>query len=92
MPEESVNDEVDAVVDEASADEAGADPDAAFAALAKERDELRELMKHQVVELYCPHFDKRWPAAAEQRETLLRAARVSCTLSGAAAAAFAARR
>jgi molecular chaperone GrpE len=43
MPEESVNDEVDAVVDEASADEAGADPDAAFAALAKERDELREL-------------------------------------------------
>ena len=56
------------------------------------RDELRELMKQQVVELCCPRFDKRWPAAAEQRETLLRAARVSSALSGAAAAAFAAPR
>ena len=38
------------------------------------RDELRELVKQKVLELYCPHFDKRWPAAAEQREILLQAA------------------
>jgi len=39
------------------------------------RGELRELMKQDVVQLYCPHFDKRWPAAAEQRAVLLHAVR-----------------
>jgi hypothetical protein len=37
------------------------------------RDTLRELVKQHVLELYCPNFDKRWPAAAEQREILLHA-------------------
>ena len=37
------------------------------------RDELRERLKQDMLELYCPNFDKRWPATAEQREVLLRA-------------------
>ena len=37
------------------------------------RDELHELVKQNVLELYCLHFDKRWPAAAQQREILLHA-------------------
>jgi hypothetical protein len=34
---------------------------------------LREQLKKRLLELYCPRFYKRWPAAAEQRETPLRA-------------------
>jgi hypothetical protein len=37
------------------------------------RDELREQLKQQPLELYCPRFDKRWPVAAEHLEGLLRA-------------------
>ena len=37
------------------------------------RDELPELLKQQVLELHCTHFDKRSLAAGEQREGLLRA-------------------
>jgi hypothetical protein len=39
------------------------------------RGELRELMKLDVVQLYCPQLDKSWPAAAEQRAVLLHAVR-----------------
>jgi hypothetical protein len=35
-------------------------------------DELRERLRQPVVELYCNHFDKNWPAEVEQRETLAR--------------------
>jgi hypothetical protein len=35
------------------------------------RGQLREQLKKQVLELYCPRFDKRRPAAAEQRQTLM---------------------
>ena len=38
------------------------------------RDELREQLKQQSLELYCPRFDKRWPAGVEQRESLLASA------------------
>ena len=34
---------------------------------------LREQLKQRLLELYCPRFYKRWPAAAAQRETLLHA-------------------
>ncbi len=43
MPEESVHEEAQGVVEEASADEAEADLNAVCVALAKERDDLREL-------------------------------------------------
>jgi hypothetical protein len=39
------------------------------------RDELREQLKRPFLELYCPRFDQRWPAAAEQRESLLASSR-----------------
>jgi len=39
------------------------------------REELREQLKQQhSLQLYCPRFDKRWPAGAEQRESLLASA------------------
>jgi hypothetical protein len=37
------------------------------------RDELRERLRQQPLELYCPRFDKRWPAEAMHLEALMRA-------------------
>jgi hypothetical protein len=35
------------------------------------QEQIREHLKQKVLELYCPRFDKRWPAAAEQRQILM---------------------
>ena len=69
MPEESVHQDSEGVVDEASAEEAEADLDAVCAALAKERDDLRELA--QRVQADFENYRKRM--LREQTDAITRA-------------------